>query len=296
MAVVEVNPTSTARAIGSRRRRASRTFAIGAGLLLVITLACFLWPPLSGVSTTDFVGTPLQAPSVQHPFGTDNFGRDVFVRTMAGGRLDLVVAALGVTVPLIFGTFLGVVSGLAAGTVLDRVIMRIVDAILAFPFAILILALSVVIGPDWNLWVLPAGAPAILVALFVTSWSVYARIARGETLSIRQRDFVVAAQVTGLSRWTVVRRHLLPNVLPATFTYALSDVVLVIGVIASLPFLGAGVQPPTPEWGSIIYDGRSLLGQAPWVSLCPGLVVVATGIAVRLMGQGSRILSGGEDA
>jgi peptide/nickel transport system permease protein len=131
------------------------------------------------------------------------------------------------------------------------------------------------------------------VALFLTSWSVYARIARGETLALRERDFLVAARVSGLSWWTIVRRHIFPNVLPATLTYALSDAVLVIGVIASLPFLGAGVQPPTPEWGSIIYDGRSVLSEAPWVCLGPGLFIVCSGIAVRLMGQGSRVLSEG---
>jgi peptide/nickel transport system permease protein len=198
-----------------------------------------------------------------------------------------------VVVPLLVGTVIGIASGLVAGSLLDRVVMRTVDAILAFPFNILILALAVVLGQSTTFWFLPAGVPGILVALFLTSWSVYARIARGETLALRERDFLVAARVSGLSWWTIVRRHIFPNVLPATLTYALSDAVLVIGVIAALPFLGAGVQPPTPEWGSIIYDGRSVLSEAPWVCLGPGLFIVCTGIAVRLMGQGSRVLSEG---
>ncbi|MGW9438076.1 ABC transporter permease [Streptomyces sp. NPDC055607] len=286
----KAGPAPTAR---SPRRRFDPAFVAGATIILVIATACAVWPAVSGVSTTGFVAAPLQPPSLSHPFGTDDYGRDVFVRTLAGGRIDLSVAAVGVTVPLVFGTVVGIVSGMLAGSWADRVIMRVVDAILAFPFTILILALSVVIGPSWHLWGLPAGVPSILVALFVTSWSVYARLARGETLSIRQRDFIVAARVTGLGRWTVIHRHVLPNALPATLTYALSDVVLVVGVIAALPFLGAGVQPPTPEWGGIIYDGRSLLGQAPWISLCPGAVLVLTGLGVRLMGQGSRVLRGG---
>ncbi|MBU8808297.1 ABC transporter permease [Mycolicibacterium goodii] len=271
----------------------NRTFAAGAVLLGTIVALCVLAPLVLTTSTTDFVGVPLSAPSPTHPFGTDAFGRDVFSRTLVGGRLDLGVAFIGVVVPLLVGTVIGIASGLVAGSLLDRVVMRTVDAILAFPFNILILALAVVLGQSTTFWFLPAGVPGILVALFLTSWSVYARIARGETLALRERDFLVAARVSGLSWWTIVRRHIFPNVLPATLTYALSDAVLVIGVIAALPFLGAGVQPPTPEWGSIIYDGRSVLREAPWVCLGPGLFIVCTGIAVRLMGQGSRVLSEG---
>lgn len=271
----------------------NRTFAAGAVLLGTIVALCVLAPLVLTTSTTDFVGVPLSAPSPTHPFGTDAFGRDVFSRTLVGGRLDLGVAFIGVVVPLLMGTVIGIASGLVAGSLLDRVVMRTVDAILAFPFNILILALAVVLGQSTTFWFLPAGVPGILVALFLTSWSVYARIARGETLALRERDFLVAARVSGLSWWTIVRRHIFPNVLPATLTYALSDAVLVIGVIAALPFLGAGVQPPTPEWGSIIYDGRSVLSEAPWVCLGPGLFIVCTGIAVRLMGQGSRVLSEG---
>jgi ABC-type dipeptide/oligopeptide/nickel transport system permease subunit len=273
--------------------RLNRTFTAGATLLGIIVALCVLVPLFVETSTTDFVGIPLSGPSLSHPFGTDAFGRDVFIRTIVGGRLDLGVAFIGVLVPLLLGTTIGIASGLVAGSLLDRVVMRTVDAILAFPFNILILALAVVLGQSTTFWFLPAGVPGILVALFLTSWSVYARIARGETLSLRQRDFLVAARVSGLSWWTIVRRHIYPNVLPATLTYALSDAVLVIGVIAALPFLGAGVQPPTPEWGSIIYDGRSVLRDAPWVCLGPGLFIVCTGIAVRLMGQGSRVLSEG---
>jgi peptide/nickel transport system permease protein len=271
----------------------NRTFAAGAVLLGTIVALCVLAPLVLTTSTTDFVAVPLSAPSPTHPFGTDAFGRDVFSRTLVGGRLDLGVAFIGVVVPLLVGTVIGIASGLVAGSLLDRVVMRTVDAILAFPFNILILALAVVLGQSTTFWFLPAGVPGILVALFLTSWSVYARIARGETLALRERDFLVAARVSGLSWWTIVRRHIFPNVLPATLTYALSDAVLVIGVIAALPFLGAGVQPPTPEWGSIIYDGRSVLSEAPWVCLGPGLFIVCTGIAVRLMGQGSRVLSEG---
>jgi peptide/nickel transport system permease protein len=286
-------PVTTAMQSRLRLPRINRTLATGVVLLATIIALCVLAPVFISTSTTDFVGVPLSAPSPAHPFGTDAFGRDVFMRTLVGGRLDLGIALIGVVVPLMAGTVIGIASGLVAGSLLDRIIMRTVDAILAFPFNILILALAVVLGQSTTFWLLPAGVPGILVALFLTSWSVYARIARGETLALRQRDFLVAARVSGLSWWTIVRRHIFPNVLPATLTYGLSDAVLVIGVVAALPFLGAGVQPPIPEWGSVIYDGRSVLSEAPWVCLGPGLFIVCTGIAVRLMGQGSRVLSEG---
>ncbi|MBN6054902.1 ABC transporter permease, partial [Nonomuraea sp. RK-328] len=268
------------------------TMTAGHFLLLAIVAACALGPFIYTTSSTELVGLPLSAPSWDHPLGTDAFGRDVLARTLEGGRVDLVIALLAVTVPFLTGTLLGIVSGLAAGSWLDRLLMRVVDAMLAFPFPILILALAVTFGDLGQVLFLPSGVAAMLVAFYAANWSVYARIARGETLALRERDFVVAARLSGLSAWTIQRRHIFPNVVPATFTYALSDVVVVIGVVASLPFLGAGVQPPAPEWGSIIYEGRTVISQAPWVCLGPGLAIVITGLSVRLIGRNSRWIEG----
>lgn len=284
---IEIDPRAT-----PKKQRWAFLLAVG-GLALIV-LACVLLPFTKPYGPNDFVGMPFAPPSWDMPFGTDQFGRDVFLRSLAGGQIDLLVAVIGVTIPLTIGTAIGVFSGYRAGTWIDAVIMRIVDAILAFPFTILILALAVILGADVTWGFLPPGLPALFIALFITSWTVYARIARAETLSLRSRDFVVAAEVSGLRKWTIVVRHLVPNVLPATITYALSDAVLLIGVTASLPFLGAGVQPPTAEWGGIIYDGRPYLASAPWVSLGPGLMLIITGVLIRVAGQNLRIVRGDE--
>ncbi len=279
-------------ATATAARRTPTAGAVGVGLLAFIVLACAVGPLLHGVSSTDLVGAPLSPPSPAHPLGTDAFGRDVLARTLEGGRVDLVVMVLAASVPLLTGTVIGTFSGLAAGTWVDRVLMRLVDALLAFPFTILILALAVAFDGVGGFLFLPEGVPAVLVAFYLTNWAGYARIARGEALSLRQRDFVVAARVSGLRGWTILRRHVLPNVLPATVTYALSDAVVVIGVVASLPFLGAGVRPPSPEWGSIVYEGRAAVSQAPWICLGPGVAILLTGLAIRLIGRHSRWIEG----
>ena len=148
--------------------------------------------------------------------------------------------------------------------------MRLVDAIIAFPGVILILALVVVIGPNRTLGPLPAGLPSLFAALFAAGWALYARLARGEVLALRNRDFVTATRLLGYSNTRIVTRHLLPTVIRTTATYAVADAILVIITTASLAFLGAGVQPPTAEWGAIMYEGRSVLATAWWVSTMPG--------------------------
>jgi peptide/nickel transport system permease protein len=224
--------------------------------------------------------------------GTDAFGRDVLARTLQGGRIDLAVALLAVTVPFLTGTLIGVASGLRANSLLDRALMRLVDAMLAFPFPILILALAVIFADLGQVGFVPGGVAAMLLAFYAANWSVYARIARAETVALSARDFVVAARVSGLTTWTIQRRHVLPNVVPATFTYALSDAVIVIGVVAALPFLGAGVQLPTAEWGNILYEGRGVMTSAPWIVLGPGAALALTGTGIRLIGRRSRWIEG----
>lgn len=267
------------------RRAGHIGLIVGCVLLGLIVVLSIVVPLVSPYATDAFVASPLESPSWSHPFGTDAFGRDVMTRTFAAGRVDLFVAAVGVAVPLVMGTLIGVVSGAARRRWVDTALMRLVDAILAFPFIILVLALVVVIGPTRKIGPLPAGLPSLFVAVFATSWAVYARLARGQVLSLRQREFVVAARLLGYSKWRIVRRHLMPNVFATTATYAVSDVVLIIVLTASLPFLGAGVQPPAPEWGSIMFEGGSLLATAPWISLAPGVMLALTGLAVSLIAR-----------
>jgi peptide/nickel transport system permease protein len=244
---------------------------------------CVLVPIFSPHDPTAFVGSPFEPPSRSHPFGTDAYGRDVFVRVFEGGRLDLMVAAVGVAVPLAVGTVIGSIVAASKMRWLDVIAMRLVDAIMAFPFVILVLTLVLVLGPDAGWGVLPAGLPALFAAIFVTSWAVYARLARAEAMSLRQRDYIAAARLLGFSEPRIVMRHLLPSVVRTTGTYAVSDAITIIMVTASLPFLGAGVQPPTPEWGSIMFEGRLVLTSAWWISVFPGLVLALTGIGVSLI-------------
>lgn len=261
-------------------RRASLT--VGIVLLAAIILLSIVLPFVSHYSTTA-LGVPLQSPSSSHPFGTDEVGRDVLVRTFAGGRVDLAVAGAGIGVSLIVGTIIGTLAGLSGKWWVDGVIMRLVDAFIAFPFLILALLLVVVVGPDRSIAFLPAGLPSTFVAIVVVGWAWYARLARGEALSLRTRDYVVAAQLLGFSTPRIIVRHLIPSVLRITGAYAVGDAILAVIVVASLSFLGAGVQPPTPEWGSIMYEGRAYLQSAWWITVFPGVILAITGIGLSLI-------------
>ena len=266
---------------------------LGGGLLLAIAAACVIVPMVWSDSPDASVSTPLSAPSLAHPFGTDAIGRDVFVRTFAGGRVDLMVVAVAVLGSGIIGTVVGVTAAYSGGWV-DATFMRVADAIVAFPFILLVLVIVLLVGTNGDAGGLPPGLPALLAAIIATDWAPYARLARGQTLSLRQRDFITAAGVLGFSRWRVVFRHLMPNVGTATGAYMVSDATLLVAVTASLPFLGAGVQPPTAEWGAIMYGGSTLLSTAPWITLAPGGVLALTAIALSLVADSLLSRLGGE--
>lgn len=257
---------------------ASRT--VGAVVFLLIVLLCVVVPFLYPYGPDSFVAVPFQAPTVAHPFGTDSVGRDVFLRTLVGGRVDLAAAAIVTAFAVVVGTLLGTVAGAARARWVGALIMRIVDAVIAFPLVILLLALVVVVGADTGFGPTPAGLPATMIALMAVMWSGYARVARGQALAIRDSDYVLAARVAGLSNIRVVTRHVIPGVARITAALAVSDIVMVVIILSSLPFLGAGVQPPAPEWGSIMYEGRAFLRQAWWITVLPGAVLAATGLSL----------------
>ena len=236
------------------------------------------------------VAAPYQAPSLRHPFGTDSVGRDLFVRTFAGGRIDLIVATLVVGVSLIVGTLIGTLAGASTRRGVDSSLMRLLDALIAFPFVILILVLVVLVGPDRTLGPMPAGLPATVIAFLLVGWAYYARLARAQTLALRGSDHVLAARILGYSQRRIVIRHLAPGVARVTAAYAVGDAILAVVVIASLAFLGAGVQPPTPEWGNIMYEGRAFVGTAWWITVAPGVMLAITGVALSLVADA--LLSG----
>jgi peptide/nickel transport system permease protein len=262
---------------------ARASMAVGLVLLSVVVLMCIFVPMFWSHDPGEFVAAAFQSPSLAHPFGTDAVGRDVFVRTFAGGRVDLVAAVITAGFALVVGTTIGTFSGATKRRWLDSTLMRIVDAVISFPLLILLLALVVVIGADRSIGPAPAGLAAAMIALMSVQWAIQARIARGQALSLRDSDFVTAARLSGLPQRSIIRRHIAPGVARITAAYAISDVVLVVVILASLPFLGAGVQPPNPEWGSIMYEGRGFLRQAWWITILPGAVLALTGLALSLV-------------
>jgi peptide/nickel transport system permease protein len=253
----------------------------GAGILLVVVLLVIIVPLVASQSVNQ-LGIPFQPPSLHHLFGTDDIGRDVFVRTMAGGRIDLCLAFGGVAMSVLIGTVYGTVAGMLRLRWLDSVLMRIVDAFIAFPFILLVLVLVVVIGPR-TISPIPPGLPAIFIGLVATDWAWYARLARAQTLSLRDADFVVAGRLLGFSLVRLVRHHLMPSVIRVNIAYAVGDAIQFVITAASLAFLGAGVEPPTPEWGAIMYEGRAYLQTAWWITLLPGLVLAVTGLALSMV-------------
>lgn len=282
---VKTPTASLVRSLLDRRSRRSGNggrlpLGVGAGVLTLVALGCVLVPMVSPYGTGEFVGTPFESPSSDHPFGTDGLGRDVFTRAFAGGRVDLAIALVVVGTCLLIGALVGTIAGTTRLQWLDTIITRVIDSIVAFPFVVLVLALVVVFGYDRTLGPIPPGVPAIAAALIVVNWTVYARLVRAEAKTLSRRGFVIAAGISGYSRPRIIVRHMLPGALRIAVTYAVADVILVITYVASLSFLGAGAQPPTPEWGSIMYEGRGVLFDAWWVTFGPGLLLALTGLSL----------------
>jgi peptide/nickel transport system permease protein len=217
----------------------------------------------------------LQHPSAAHPFGTDNLGRDVLIRTLKATWIDLGVA-VGVTYTSVaIGMALGTIAGYFRGWP-ERIIMRVVDIVIAFPFMILVIAIVAILGP---------GLKGVIVGLVIAGWATYARLARAEMLVLAEKSFIQAAQTLGYPHWRVMFVHALPNLLRPNIVFSMSDIVGNLLALASLSYLGLGVQPPTPEWGDIIADGQQYLLTAWWITTLPGLVVVLVGLGFSLVGD-----------
>jgi peptide/nickel transport system permease protein len=248
---------------------------VGLGLIGIVVLASAVGHfVLPSPDQQNLVAT-LEPVSWAHPFGTDALGRDVLSRTLASTWLDLSFA-IGVTfVSVAIGLIVGIMAG-AIGGPLEHATMRLVDAVIAFPNLVLVLAVITIIGP---------GIEGLLIGAISANWAFYARLARGEMLVMREKQFIQAARTLGFSRRRVMLRHALPNLLRPVAVYSMSDVVFAILTISGLSFLGLGVPPPTPEWGAIIDSGQTYLLSAWWISTLPGLVVVLVGLGFVLVGD-----------
>ena len=270
--------TTTAAAPATRKRRKLNTQLV-AGLIMLALLLVAVWGaplfvPYDPLKVN--FGSALRPPSPEHWFGTDNLGRDILARVLAAGKTDLQIAVVCVALPFFLGSTAGAIAGYFGGVV-DRIISGIIDILWAFPFYVLVIAIVGTLGPSTG---------NIYLAFTLVVWISFARIVRGEVLVVRETEYVMAARMLGFSHARIILRHVLPNAITPALVYAMADVVLTILAITSLSFLGLGVQPPTPEWGIMIADGRNFIFNAWWMSTFPGLAIIYTGIAFTLIGDG----------
>jgi glutathione transport system permease protein len=262
------------------RRFLRKPVALCAGIvILLIILAALLAPWIAPYdATTPDYDNVLSGPSLAHLAGTDVFGRDIFSRIIWGGRVSLTVGFVSVALGCIAGVALGLVSGFAGGF-LDSVIMRFCDVLLAFPGILLAIAVVAVLGP---------GISNVVYAIAVFSMPVFARLVRGSTLALKQTVYVQAARSIGVRKLPLILYHILPGTLPGVIVYLSLRIGTSILTAAALSFIGLGAQPPSPEWGAMLSDGRSYLGVADHLTLFPGIAIFVTVLAFNLLGDGLR--------
>jgi peptide/nickel transport system permease protein len=245
------------------------------GILVAATIGPVLWHfPPNEINLDDALLTP----SLSHPFGTDNQGRDILARTLAGARISLSIAAGAAVLSLLLGTTIGLIGGLAGGTA-DFFAGSVTDIALAFPSLLLAIAISVIIPP---------GMTSIFIALSLVGWPTFARLSRAIFLSIKQTEYYTAATAAGCSKTRLVLRHVLPNCIPLLIVAASLRLGGFMLGEAALSFLGLGVQPPTASWGAMISHGRDFLHTAPWITIFPGIALALTIMAMNLLGDSLR--------
>ncbi|WSH67692.1 ABC transporter permease (plasmid) [Rhizobium ruizarguesonis] len=273
MSIEAIAPAS----LGWRRFFGRRPMLVlSAGLLLFFVLLAIGAPivaPYDPIMQNTEVR--LQAPSLLHPFGTDNFGRDILSRVIWGARLDLQMALIGVIFPFLIGTTVGTIAGFFGGIV-DALFMRLVDIILAFPFLVLMLSIIAILGP---------GLGSFYIAMALVGWVSYARLIRAQMLVLKGSDYAVAAVSLGFSRPRIMFRHLLPNAIAGSIVFSMSDATLVLLSGAAVSYLGLGVQPPIAEWGVMVAEGQSFITTAWWITLFPGLSIVCLAFGFSMLGD-----------
>ena len=278
MAEADIEPGGPLRLAGQRLRR-DRAGQVAASLLLALAVACLLGPALSpwGLAQVD-ANAYAAAPSLAHPLGTDSNGRDLLVRTLFGGQISLLVGLLATAVSAVIGVAWGAVAGYSGGRV-DALMMRVVDLLFALPFMFLVIVLVVVFGRHFILF---------FAALGAVEWLTMARIVRGQTLSLREREFVQAAQLMGLPPGASVARHIVPNLRGVVIVYATLTVPNVMLTESFISFLGLGVQEPMTSWGVLLRQGASEMLVAPWQLAAPAVLLVGTVLCLNVLGDSLR--------
>ena len=258
----------------------NKVFVIFGILAILICLVAVFAPQICGGvdPAAGDLTQAIEAPNAEHPFGTDKMGRDIFARVIYGARSSLSGTLILVAVILVLGTFLGIISGYFGGWV-DAVIMRIADMMIAFPGLVLAIAVAGILGPSMR---------NAVIAISLVSWPKYARLARSLVMKIRHTDFVAAAMVTGSRTGYMLRQYMLPNTITTLVITAATDIGSMMMELAALSFLGFGAQPPTPEWGKMLNDGRTLIQTAPWTMIYPGLAIFITVVVFNMLGDSLR--------
>jgi peptide/nickel transport system permease protein len=262
-----------------RRLARNQLGMTGALILAGVVFAAIFAPYLSPMDPLEMNSTKLlQPPSSEYWMGTDEFGRDIMSRVIWGARISLYVGILSVTIAVVIGVTLGLIAGYYGGLV-DDVIARVLDVIFAFPTILLALGIVGMLGPNLT---------NAMIAIGIVYTPLYARLTRGTTLSVKERDFVEAAIVAGASAPRILRRHVLPNVAAPLIIQTSLSLSLAILAEASLSFLGLGTQPPDPSWGTMVRTGQRLVELSPWPVVFPGLAIILAVLAFNLLGDGLR--------
>jgi peptide/nickel transport system permease protein len=249
----------------------------GCIMFAAITLTGFIYPLVGPYSSDEFVGDSLEGPSLSHPMGLDQLGRDVMTRVFSAVPSDIGIAFLGVTIPLIIGTTVGILLGITKNKYIVSTVSSLIDGINAFPLLIIAIAMVTFLGP---------GLINVVIILALMSWARYARIARTKAVVVLQQNYIEATTLMGYSKRRVIAKHVAPNVTSESFAYALSDFILVIIIVSGLSFLGFAARPPMAEWGAMIADGRTFIGQAWWLTVFPGLALCWSAISLSFIVEG----------
>ncbi len=267
---------ATQTAVQSRRGLPRPLVVGGAILLLSVFVGTFptLFAPFDP-NAFDYTAL-LQGPSILHPMGTDNFGRDVLSRVIHAYTIDMQIAFFATIFPFVFGTIVGALVGYAGG-IAEILFGRVVDAVITFPFLVLVIAIVSVLGP---------GLVNMYIAVGVVGWVFYARIIAAEIKVQKRLDYADAGRAMGYTHLRIIFHHLLPNSITPALVYWMTDMALAILLGASLGYLGLGAQPPEAEWGVLIADGKNFMATAWWISVFPGLAIVLTGLGFSLAGDG----------
>jgi peptide/nickel transport system permease protein len=264
--------------VAARPRLKLPTTTLVGGAIVLPVILCALFPQAIAPYDPNIFDyrALMNPPSLAHPFGTDNFGRDILSRTIWAAQIDLQIAIFCTLFPALVGTFIGAIVGYVGG-VFDAIFRRVVDVAVTIPFLVLVIAIVAVLGP---------GLINMYIAVGAVNWITYARLTRAEILSQKRRDYAASGRVMGYSAPRILFRHLLPNALSPIMVYWMTDMALAILLGSSLGYLGLGAQPPTSEWGVLIGDAKNFMTTAWWMSIFPGLAIVVTGVGFSLLGDG----------